>query len=99
MSFGVDGNANPIVCTDGAVNTVAWQYFDQMYPDIFALGEYATEGQVSQAVSQMVPPIPDEESAYCLAAAYFGWTFAVNLDPASQVLLSDSCSSDIPDWP
>lgn len=99
MSFGADGNATPILCSDGAVNTLAWTYFDQMYPDIFALGAYATEAQVGQAVSQMVPPLPDEESAYCLAKAYYDWSFAIPMDPVAQVLPGASCATDVPNFP
>jgi hypothetical protein len=102
MSFGADGNSSPILCSDGAVNTLAWTYFEQTYPGIFAIGAYATESQVSQAVSQMEAgggTIPTEESAYCLAKAYFGWQFGVSLDPANQVGLSSSCAQDIPNFP
>jgi len=98
MSFGVDGNANPILCSDGAVNTIAWSYFDQMYPDILALGAYATEAQVQQAVGQMAPPIPDEEGAYCLAKAYYGWQFATPIDPVYPIS-GGTCAQDIPNFP
>ncbi len=99
MSFGADGNSSPILCSDGAVNTLAWTYFDQMYPDLFAIGAYATESQVQQAVGQLSPPIPDEESAYCLAKAYYNWQFAVPMDPANQTGVSASCAQDIPNFP
>lgn len=99
MTFGGDGNASPILCSDGAVNTLAWTYFDQMYPDFFPIGAYATESQVQQAVSQLSPPIPAEESAYCLAKAYYNWQFAVPMDPANQTGVSASCAQDIPNFP
>ncbi|HUY09184.1 MAG TPA: hypothetical protein VMW80_07000 [Candidatus Dormibacteraeota bacterium] len=101
MSFGADGNANPILCSDGAVNTLAWTYFDQAYPDIFAIGAYATASQVQQAVTAMEAngTIPTEESAYCLAKAYFGWQFGISLDPANQTGVSSSCAQDIQYFP
>jgi hypothetical protein len=101
MSFGADGNAGPILCSDGAVNSLAWTYFDQSYPGIFAIGAYATESQVAQAVSEMETngTIPTEESAYCLAKAYYGWQFGISLDPANQTGASASCSQDIPNFP
>ncbi len=101
MSFGADGNASPILCSDGAVNSLAWTYFVQSYPGIFAIGAYATENQVAQAVSQMETngTIPTEESAYCLAKAYYGWQFAISLDPANQTGVTASCSQDIPNFP
>lgn len=101
MEFGADGNASPILCSDGAVNTLAWTYFDQSYPGIFAIGAYATVNQVAQAVTQMETngTIPTEESAYCLAKAYYGWQFGISLDPANQTGASASCSQDIPNFP
>lgn len=101
MTFGADGNASPILCSDGAVNTLAWTYFDQSYPGIFAIGAYATENQVAQAVTQMETngTIPTEESAYCLAKAYYGWQFGISLDPANQTGTRASCSQDIPNFP
>lgn len=101
MSFGADGNANPILCSDGAVNTLAWTYFNQQYPGIFAIGAYATASQVQQAVTAMESngTIPTEESAYCLAKAYFGWQFGISLDPANQTGVSSSCAQDIQYFP
>jgi len=103
MSFGADGNANPIICSDGAVNTLAWTYFNQMYPGIFSIGAYATLNQIQQAVTQLEGsgPIPDQESAYCLAKAYYGWQFGISLDPANQIGLpgGSSCAQDIQYFP
>lgn len=101
MSFGADGNANPILCSDGAVNTLAWTYFNQQYPGTFAIGAYATATQVQQAVMAMESneTIPTEESAYCLAKAYFGWQFGISLDPATQTGVSSSCAQDIQYFP
>ncbi len=99
LSFGADGTVGPILCSDGAVNTLAWTYYDQMYPGIFAIGAYATQGQVAQAVTQMTGSIPTSEDAYCLAKAYYGWQFADSLDPANQTGVPSSCAQDYPNFP
>lgn len=101
MEFGADGNASPILCSDGAANTLAWTYFVRMYPSIFAIGAYATAAQVQQTLAQMEAngTIPTEESAYCLAKAYYGWQFGISLDPANQTGVSSSCAQDIPNFP
>lgn len=99
MQFGADGSASPLLCSNGAVNSAAWNYFQSMYPNLFALGEYATQSQVADAVSGMTSPIPDEEDAYCLAKAYYGWQFGISLDPANQVNPENNCASDIPNFP
>ncbi len=100
LSFGADGNADPIVCADGAINTVAWQYFLSESAGLLSAGEYATPPQIQglEAAAQgWTEPIG--ESVYCLAAAYYGWRFAVNLDPESAASSSATCASDIPNWP
>lgn len=99
MSFGADGNASPIVCSNGAINVVAWNYLEPNAPALFAAGADASEGQVQNLVSQLTGPIPSNESEYCLVQAYYGWSFAINLDPASQALPGATCASDIADWP
>lgn len=99
MSYGADGNASPIVCSNGAINVVAWNSLEPNAPALFAAGADASEGQVQNLVSRLNGPIPSNESEYCLVQAYYGWSFGINLDPASQVVASASCSSDIPDWP
>ncbi len=72
-----------------------------MYPSVFAIGAYATAAQVQQTVTQMETngTIPTEESAYCLAKAYYGWQFGISLDPANQTGVSSSCAQDIPNFP
>ncbi len=101
MQFGADGNASPLLCSDGAVNTLAWTYFDQMYPGLFPIGAYATLSQVQQALTEMESngTIPTEESAYCLAKAYYNWQFGISLDPVNQTGISASCAQDIPNFP
>ena len=83
LSFGADGDASPLFCQDGAVNVLAWRYFQSAYPAIFALGAYATPSQIQQVTSKMAPPFPDADAAYCLAKAYYGWSYAESLNPAA----------------
>ncbi|MHB1894249.1 MAG: hypothetical protein ACYCTZ_12280 [Candidatus Dormibacteria bacterium] len=99
LSFGADGNANPIVCSNGAINVLAWTYLEQNAPALFAAGADATEGQVQTLVSQLSGPIPSNESEYCVVKAYYGWSFGISLDPANQVVQGSTCATDIPDWP
>ncbi len=83
LSFGADGDVSPLFCQNGAVNVLAWRYFQSAYPAIFALGAYATPNQIQQVTSKMSPPSPDADSAYCLAKAYYGWSYAESLNPAA----------------
>ena len=53
MQFGADGTAGPLLCSDGAVNSLAWQYYSPLFPGFFATGAYATQGQVQEAVTKM----------------------------------------------
>lgn len=78
-----DGNATPLLCSDGAVNVQAWSYYSDISQDILGLGLNPAPGQ---PVSAMCDDIAhngatrvEEASGYRLAAAYYGWTF--NLDP------------------
>ncbi len=72
MSSGADGNDNPILCSDGVVNTRARTYFNQRDPGIFSIGAYATLNQIQQAVTPLGGrgPIADLERAYCPAKTY-----------------------------
>lgn len=101
LSFGADGDASPLFCQNGAVNVLAWRYFQSAYPAIFALGAYATPNQIQQVTSKMSPPFPDADSAYCLAKAYYGWSYAESLNPADtqqggQYGALNSCSNMSP---
>jgi hypothetical protein len=86
MSFGADGNASPIVCSNGAINVVAWTYFEVNAPALFAAGADASEGQVAGFVQQLQGPIPSNESGYCLAAAYYGGPL-----PSTSIRPARSC--------
>jgi hypothetical protein len=100
LSFGADGNAGPIVCTNGAVNVLAWNYFITSSAGLFAAGSNATPGQIQQLESSAQGWTgPIGQSVYCLAAAYYGWSFGLNLDPMAQGGGTASCAANIPNWP
>ena len=70
LSFGADGNAGPIICTNGAVNVLAWNYFITGSAGLFSAGSDATPGQIEQLESSAQGWTgPIGQSVYCLAAA------------------------------
>lgn len=95
LSFG--SSAGPILCSNGAVNILAWQYFVKSYAAIFELGAYATPGQIEQVTSHMSDPMSQAEDAYCLAKAYYGWTYTSNLGP--QAYIGVTCASYLSPYP
>lgn len=94
--FGANGNAGPLTCANGALNTVAWHYFASAKPPLLVmrLGQYATPRQVQNALCVDIEhnhsTIPIETSAYRLAALYYRWRFGI--DP-TQVLTTRSCDA------
>jgi hypothetical protein len=100
LSFGADGNAGPIVCTNGAVNVLAWNYFTTSSAGLFAAGSNATPAQIQQLESSAQGWTgPIGQSVYCLAAAYYAWSFGLNLDPLAQGGGTASCAANVPNWP
>ena len=83
MSFGT--TASPIRCSNGAVNILAWQYFAKSYAAILGLGAYATPAQIRQVTSHMSVPCSQAEDAYCLAKAYYGWTYSQSRGPQANI--------------
>jgi hypothetical protein len=90
LTFGADGDASPELCANGAVNVLAWQYFDQPgYSAILGLGANATPEQAQAALcAAPQDPLPWVLSTYELAYAYYGWTFA-GMQP--NEMLNDGC--------
>lgn len=89
LSIGANGNAGPLLCEGGKLNTRAWEYFAKNSPLVMALGPNVIPDQVLRAMCsdlQAEPPqgstIPIELSAYQLAATYYGWDFGV--DPRQE---------------
>ncbi|MGA8206534.1 MAG: hypothetical protein WB801_04685 [Candidatus Dormiibacterota bacterium] len=90
LGFGGDGNAEPVLCSNGDVNVLAWNYFATIDSALLGLGRRATEEEVqSQLCSDLQhSTIPIEQSAYTLAKTYYGWRFAG--DPIST-LVNGAC--------
>jgi hypothetical protein len=96
LTYGNDGTAGPISCADGGVNVLAWNYYARVHSPVMGLGQDATPGQVLQTMCTDVDAnpsnlsIPIEIDSYDLAAAYYGWSFGVDLP---QMLLHEDCPS------
>jgi hypothetical protein len=73
-----DGNAGPLLCRGGAVNVAAWQWFqNHLQPPVLAAGPGLSEDAQKAALCRGGPQNmtnPERESAYWLAAVYYGWT-------------------------
>jgi hypothetical protein len=89
-----DGNAGPLFCQGGALNVAAWRFFAQLRPLVMSLGPFATLAEIEKAIcaggSQHIT-LPEEESAYALAAEYYGWlningAVGHGFDPAAWVI-------------
>jgi hypothetical protein len=91
LTFGADGNAGPISCSNGDLNVLAWQNLAAGHPPVMSLGRYATPGQVQDAIcGQSNSTLPITRSAYAISALYYGWHFGV--DPTSA-LTDGGCTS------
>ncbi|MFZ0994714.1 MAG: hypothetical protein WAO09_01860 [Candidatus Dormiibacterota bacterium] len=90
LGFGGDGNASPLICKNGDVNVLAWNYFATIDSALMGMGRRATEQEVqTQLCSDLQhSTIPIEQSAYTLAKTYYGWRFAG--DPINP-LVNDAC--------
>jgi hypothetical protein len=87
-----DGNAGPLFCLDGALNSGAWLFFAQLNPLVMTLGPYATLVDIKPALcfdtGQGHITLLQEDSAYALTAAYYGW--AHGFDP-SAFMIAGGC--------
>lgn len=90
LTFGADGGAYPQECGNGAINVLAWKYYDQPgYSKILALGPDATPNEAQAALcAAPQDPLPWVLNAYQLAYTYYRWTFA-GMDPNTMV--TDGC--------
>jgi hypothetical protein len=83
-----DGNAGPLFCLGGAINSEAWLFFVHLNPLVMTLGPYATLVDIKPALCFDTGPghvtLPQEDSAYALSAAYYGW--ARGFDPSAFVI-------------
>jgi hypothetical protein len=76
-----DGNAAPLLCSNGGLNILAWHFFAPLTPRTLAAGAAATLRAVQSAVCgdwMKKATAPQARSAYELAAAYYGWSFATD---------------------
>jgi hypothetical protein len=87
-----DGNAAPLLCTNGALNVLAWKHYAPFGARVLGAGRGATLESVKAALCRDVnlshTAIPIELSAHDLASAYYGWNF--DSDP-TEVLSTSSC--------
>lgn len=87
-----DGNAEPRFCRDGSINVPAWKFYVSMSPNILGLGRDASVDQIHAAFmndGRSHPTNPEEQAAYYLAAAYYGWHFSA--DPSCWLWGSTTC--------
>ncbi len=86
-----DGNAGPLLCRGGALNVAAWQWFEQnLQAPVMAAGPGLSADAQRAALCRVGPQnmtVPEAESAYWLAAVYYGWT---PID-AERVLVVEGC--------
>ena len=72
-----DGNAGPLFCRNGALNMAVWNWFESsLHPAVMAAGPGLSATAQEAALcarngGNMTNP--ELESAYWLAAAYYGW--------------------------
>ena len=73
-----DGNAGPDFCRDGALNVNAWKWYaDSLHPAVMAAGpKLSATAQAAALCAKNGDNMtnPELESAYWLAARYYGWT-------------------------
>jgi hypothetical protein len=86
ISYGADGNAGPLFCSDGQPNPPVLAYYRTMHLLVLGLGPDATPAQVLRAMCSDLPKSsnPIETDAYNLAQRMEGWSFGVN--PAQEMI-------------
>ncbi len=89
-----DGNAGPLFCISGAINTLAWEFFAQLHPRVMSLGLAATLADIEPAIcadlGQRHITQPEEDSAYVLAWRYYG-SWPHGFDPTAFAI-NGGCS-------
>jgi hypothetical protein len=90
LEFDGDGNAGPLVCQNGAINVLAWNYFATIDPPLLGLGRDASEQRVESQLCADLDhsTVPIERSAYTLARVYYGWKFGAR---PVNTLVDDAC--------
>jgi hypothetical protein len=93
VSFSTDGVPSPIQCSNGDLNTYAWQSLAALEPKVLDLGYNATSQSVQATLcSDVKGNISNviEENAYKIASLYYGWSFSIN---PTTVLTNGTCSN------
>ena len=87
ITVSADGNASPLVCSNGAVNVRAWTYYATISASTLGLGLNPTEGQAEAAICDDLKHNHamrvEEASGYTLAATYYAWTFNIDVSKVS----------------
>ena len=76
-----DGITGPLLCASGGLNVLAWQYYAPLAPRTLSAGSAASARAVQSAVCgdwMKKATAQQAKSAYELAAAYYGWSFATD---------------------
>ena len=85
------GSAVPLMCNNGALNVLAWQYFAPLAPRVLGAGATASFKTAQNALCNdwiHGATSGQARSAYELAAAYYGWSFTT--DPT--ITLDSGCA-------
>ena len=98
ITFESTGNPVPVTCTNGYLNTQAWNALATLEPSVLTLGFNANPSQVQAALCADYEAGKSdantndfnviEGSAYQIATLYYGWSFSTN--PA-KVLTNGTC--------
>ena len=84
LEHAVNGTVGPLSCAGGSLNQLAWEHVAEAYePETFTLGPNATPDEVGAALCEGLVTIPIADMIYDLAQLYYGWSFALEPDPAS----------------
>jgi hypothetical protein len=88
-----NGVAGPLLCTDGALNVLAWSRVAPLTPHVLSVGPAASVQAVQAALCRDInlshAAVADELSAYDLAAAYYGWHLST--DPTAILFSMSTC--------
>ena len=84
LTHAVNGTVGPLTCEGGDLNRLAWEHVAREFqPETFTLGPNATPEQVTATLCGDLVTIPTADMTYELARLYYGWSFALEPDPAS----------------
>jgi hypothetical protein len=98
LTHNADGNVEPLLCTDGHVNVLAWDYYARIGDaPILRLGPGASEREIETTLCTVQDATVQQRlNEFTLVSAYNGWAFGSR--PA-QVLNGAGCSAVLPTAP